>query len=79
MIVETIVARGEKDTGRIAVTFTMTPEVFQAMARAAKDGGHPDTADYIAAVINTAFMQHGPEPEPNPVDGGNNGDDGIPF
>jgi len=77
MIVETIVARGEKDTGRIAVTFTVTPEVFQAMARAAKDGGHADTADYIAAVINTAFMEHAPETAPGAQDATD--DDGIPF
>jgi len=79
MIVESIAVQGEKETGRIAVRFTVTPEVFQALARAAKDGGHPDTADYIAAVINTAFMDEWPNPKGEAAFRASNDDDGIPF
>lgn len=79
MIVETITAEGDRKTGHIAVTFTVSPEVWQAMQAAAKAGMHRDTADYVAATINTAFLDQWPDPEGPVTARAGDGEDDIPF
>lgn len=80
MIVETITAEGDRKTGHIAVTFTVTAETWRKMQAAAKAGMHPDTADYVAATINTAFLDQWPAPAPSQAAGdGDDMNDGIPF
>lgn len=57
MVVRTIRARHSRKTGRVAITFEVDRETLANMRRSAQAGAHPDTLDYIAAVINTAFLE----------------------
>lgn len=58
MVVRTIKARRDRKTGDIAVTFTVSPETWRSMSRAADEGWFLGTADYIAAEINTRLIEH---------------------
>lgn len=62
MVVRTIRARHSRKTGRVAITFEVDRETLANMRRSAQAGAHPDTLDYIAAVINTAFLEDAPPP-----------------
>ena len=62
MVVRTIRARHNRKTGRVAITFEVDRETLANMRHSAQAGAHPDTLDYIAAVINTAFLDDAPPP-----------------
>jgi hypothetical protein len=57
MTVRRISARRNRRTRRIAITFEVDPETWENMGRSARNAAHPDTLDYVAAVINTAFLE----------------------
>ena len=57
MSVRTIKARHNRKTGRVAITFEIDRQTWRNMGRSAREGAHPDTLDYVAAVINTAFIE----------------------
>ena len=57
MSVRTIKARHNRITGRVAITFEVDAQTWRNMSRSAREGAHPDTLDYVAAVINTAFIE----------------------
>ena len=57
MSVRTIKARHSRKTGRVAITFEIDPQTWRNMSRSAREGGFFDTLDYVAAVINTAFIE----------------------
>ena len=58
MSVRTIKARQSRKTGRVAITFEIDPQTWRNMSRSAREDGHPDTLDYVAALINTAFIEY---------------------
>jgi hypothetical protein len=91
MGVRRIGARRNAKTGRFAITFEVDPEMWANMARSAKAGAHPDTLDYVAAVINMAFLEdeagaakgedtaRAASDRPQPEAEFDDIDDGIPF
>lgn len=54
MVVKTIRAKADGD--QVAVTFTVDAKTWRNMRRAAQAGANPDTENYIADVINAAFL-----------------------
>ena len=57
MSVRTIKARHSRKTGRVAISIEIDRQTWRSMSRSAREGGFADTLDYVAAVINTAFIE----------------------
>lgn len=82
MAVRRISARYNPKTRRAAITFEVEAQTWRNMCRSADEGAHFGTLDYIAAVINTAFLDDTPVADaPPPAEGrdDNDLDDDIPF
>ena len=56
-MVRAIRARRLPASGRMAITFEVDAQTWRNMGRSAREGAHPDTLDYVAALINTAFIE----------------------
>jgi hypothetical protein len=54
-----IKARQSRKTGRVAISIEIDRQTWRSMSRSAREGGFADTLEYVAEVINTAFIKHG--------------------
>ena len=66
MVVASITARRSRGSGDIAITFEVEAQTWANIQRSAQEGANPDTLDYVARNLNTAFEDDQPLRETGP-------------